>query len=354
MGGFGDTGHWLHSPCTSPGGCLLGVIIGWCTGNLPHGQGVIQWTEDTIEEIVSFVLTPARELKKMKMDFGGSIKVFHFCLYWSFWVLRSPIIFKRWLAAHPVNRAYAVMFLAGVTYLAVNALWMVPGIPTAVRFIDDNNHADSFVIGLEVLSIFLGGTMTVIVTILIPLVYFEEYGDRKPMAVFYSTWEEYSRGALRFYCKQLGFAFLTQARMLLAMFTIAFWFTGVGLAFLLFIVLPIAAGVGLTKGIFQVATRGGHWLCFGVTLFVTTFAAWATYGYLEDPRALWTTALFAGLTSAIATETLRRSMVAFFLKYGRAQIIVLQSIEDQLKPAFKGFWTLTTATGNFCFKPVVG
>jgi hypothetical protein len=47
-------------------------------------------------------------------------------------------------------------------------------------------------------------------------------------------------------------------------------------------------------------------------------------------------------------------MATFFLKYERAQLIVLRSIEDQLAPAFKGFWTLTTTAGNFCLKPVVG
>ena len=91
LGGFAGilaTGY-IH-PALLPGGCLLGVIIGWwyqeiyCTV-ADTVQSTIQWTEDTANRIISFVLTPARELKKMKVGFGGSIKVFHFCLYWSFW-----------------------------------------------------------------------------------------------------------------------------------------------------------------------------------------------------------------------------------------------------------------------------
>ena len=164
---------------------------------------------------------------------------------------------------------------------------------------------------------------------------------------FYRNWERYaSRGAMRFFVRDLANFFLCQISIALFLGGAAIWFTSIGGAFVLLVVAPISAMVGAVKGIYQVSTKAGHWLCFGTTVVVTALTALMAYPYLNDARVLWTVALFAGLASASATEGVRRSLVWFFSFSGHARAVASETLGAQLAPSGRAFWRITKQVGG--------
>lgn len=78
------------------------------------------------------------------------------------------------------------------------------------------------------------------------------------------------------------------------------------ISFTLYVLVPVYFIIGFMKALHKTITKGGYWLCYGVTSAVTIFTVWITNIYLEDARVLWTIALLNGFASAGATELIRR------------------------------------------------
>jgi len=332
---------YLH-PITLPFGCFFGVVVGWWYQEIWQSVidsfrcGVVR-IQHAWNQFMTFLLTPTCKLKEVRFDIGPYLKVFHFFVFSFVWLLRRPIAFIQWLQAHPVNRAYATRTLAVLTHLALNALWVIPlGVYCFKDVILPKDSAMPL--------LYICGFLFVLLPVIFTPLFMYELDEKTPkMRKFYLVWEQYAAsGSFRFFAKDLANLFLYEISMFLLVGGMLVWFTGIGGIFLIFVVAPISVMVGVAKGIYEVSTRAGHWLCFGTTIVVTALTAWATHPYLDDARVLWTVALFSGLASAVATEGLRRSLVWFFSISERAQATVSATLGEQLAPSGRAFWRITT------------
>ena len=330
---------YLH-PAVLPFGCFFGVVVGWWYQEIWQSvtesvrRGVTKtwyaWKWFTI-----FALTPTRKLREVQFNIGPYLKVFHFFVFLFVWLLRRPTVFIKWLQAHQMNRAYAVRALAVFTHLASNALWAVPLVIYCFK-VTSSAPKDSWMPLITMLIIVIIPAFVVMT----PITLWEE--NTPKMQKFYLMWEQYSaEGPGRLFLKDLTDLFRLEISFFLLVGGAFVWFTGIGGAFVLFVVVPISVAVGTVKGIYRVSTKAGHWLCFGTTTVVTAIVAWMTYPYLNDARILWIIALTAGLTSAIATEAIRRSLVLIFSNSKRASAVAINTLGSQLLSSGRMFWKIT-------------
>lgn len=336
---------YLH-PIALPPGCFLGVIIGWWYQEI--GQFAMkefhQSTTKSLELwncLTIFVPALINKLKETKFDIDPYIKIFYSLLFPVIWILRRPIACIRWLKAHPMNRAYSVKTLAVIMYIALNAVWIVSLMMCW--------HEYAQLVGKESimpLFYFLGiGTITMMA--IMPCALFSEEGNKSKTQKFYLDWERYAaRGPFHFFGENLLCLFKFEISLMFYGIAKLSWFIGVGGTFVLCIIAPISAVVGAIKGIYHVSTKSGHWLCFGVTITVSTLSAWFTYPYLSDARILWTVALFAGIISTVITEITRRFLVWFFDTSEKIRIMTIMSLCKRLAPIRQKFWRITETTDN--------
>jgi hypothetical protein len=346
---------YLH-PAVLPFGCFLGVIIGWwyqeiwqsVTDSVNHAVARVEhtWNQFTI-----FVLTPTWKLKNIKIDIKikPCLKVLHSIIFPLIWLLLRPIAIIKWLMKHQVNRLYITRTLAVFTHSTINALWVVPLVIYNFKAIELYESSESLIPVLHCMSMIFVPLFTMILP-LVALLNETDEETLKKMRRFYLNWERYvEKGSFRFYAKELSRFFLYEISICSLFIGGAAWFTVIGAVFVLIVVVPISAGIGLVKGIYKVSVKAGHWLCFGTTVTVTAFVAWTMHPYLNDVRILWFTALFAGLLSAALTEALRRSLVWSFSINERARLIALTRLYVQLTPSGRKFWQITTNIGDrFC------
>ena len=303
-GTFGILAFGYLRPIALPFGCFLGVIIGW-------------WYQEIWQS--AFVFIPR-------------------------WLLRKPTAFVQQLKA-PSVQAYILRTVTIIIYLVLSALWVVPLVFYCIKAMEAAPKESA----MPILYIF--SIVFAFVLVLIPFIYvYDRPENMSKMQKFYLVQEQYATSnPFRFFTKNLANLFLYEISTLLAIGGMLIWFAGIGEIFLFFVIVPISVITGVVKGVYKVSTRGGHWLCFGTTVIVTAITAWVMYPYLNDTRILWTVALFAGLTSAVATEGLRRSLVWFFSISERTHTIASTTLGAQLASRNREFWRITTNIGNKFF-----
>ncbi|MDB5189544.1 MAG: hypothetical protein JWL82_501 [Parcubacteria group bacterium] len=338
-----------------PVGVFAGVIGGWWY------QEIWAYTADSYStgvertkaawERVALIATPTltlvRRLKERKFDPGPALRVMGIFFFPLLWLLRRPMAFALWLQ-HPVARAYMVRVFATLTYYGLNALWVVPTMVWLCRTYAPLDHSPTWMVPplmLGILFTFVAG-MSVLMT---PMMFIAEGGDTTAMQMrlFYRTWTRYaSQGSIGFFFTELFRIFQAGFTMTAMMTGGLAWFMGLGGIFLV-VVGTISAAVGFVKGVYQVSTRAGHWLCFGTTLTTTAISGVVFHSSFGDIRILWFVALLTGLFSAGATEGLRRGFVLFFKTNRSARAIALVPLGKQLQPGGSLFWRTSTSVGDW-------
>ena len=333
---------YLHSVAL-PFGCLLGVICGWWYQEIwqsavdSYHRGVAK-TRFAWERTITFLLTPTTKLKRARFDVGPYLKLLHLFLFMLLWVLRRPIVLVQWGKKHPMNRAALVRIFATICFVSLSLPWMFQ-LEHWCGAIVEAAGKDSLVSIIVLPMVFLP-----LILIAVPIFlncHSYDDTDLQSMGSFYRDWSQYSRGAFWYFYREVRNLLLYQVSITLLLAGIVIWFLGAGGLFVLFIIAPISATVGVAKGIYKVSMRAGHWLCFGVTIVVTALTAWIVNPYFVDSRVLWLAALFAGLSSAVATEGTRRLLVRFFSANRKTQMVVARTLYEQLAPSSSKFVEVT-------------
>lgn len=333
-------------------GVFAGVIGGWWYQEIwvATASGFNEGVAKT-RALGAFLFTPVRRLSEWRKGLDEIDIPLLPMLAWLatpfIWLLRRPGAMVMWTRAHPVNRAYLVRVATLPVFYAANAVIVGLLAYLLVRSAQgfDFNHD---VRGIPIIFGGLGLLCIGIVSLMAPLMFWSSNSERKldQMHSFYRTWERYSSmGVARFYVSELWFMARAWFSVVAWLVACIAWFCGIGGVFLAIVAITSAA-IGMVKGVYQVSIRGGHWLCFGTTLTVTAIAAWIGSSYFGDVRILWGAALSTGLVSALATEGIRRSIVAVFNKNRPARAVALIPLGRQLRPGGRLFWRITTGIGD--------
>lgn len=346
-----------------PVGVFAGVIGGWWY------QEIWSATTHSFHEGVAkaralgvFLFTPVRQLSEWRKelwkdtdDLGRVFLPIVAFLAWLItpliWLLRRPAVMVMWVRAHPVNRAYLVRVATLLLFYAMNA--MIIGLLAFLLY----RSAEGFDFNRDVrgIPIAFGGLLLFcisIVSLMAPMLFWSSNSERKldQMRHFYRTWERYSSmGVVRFYVSELWFMAKAWFSMVAWLVACIAWFCGLGAAFLA-IVAVTSAAIGFVKGVYQVSTQAGHWLCFGATLTTTIISAMLFHNSFGDVRVLWTVALLTGVASAGVTEGLRRGFILLFKTNRPARAIALVSLGKQLQPGGRLFWRTSTSVGDWFIK----
>lgn len=355
LGGFMGilTFGYLH-PAFLPLGVLLGVVVGW-------------WYEDILDTIVKSFQKGVRTgsacygfFSQATVSSIPALRNFYSCfrlnkvgrifvvLFASvgtvfIWLLYRPIAFINWLRAHPMNRAYLVRVAAFLIFLAIGAacisqmgIWFLP--EAIRRGVDWQGARVPFQPDWVeyLLSCFLVFCFFVIVPALLYSVDFlTEEEDLTDMKIFYQTVEYYNkRGALAFFLQELFGLVQCQINFITWLIAGALYFTGTGILIFSFVVVPLSSFIYSIKGIYQIVTRSGHWLCLGVTMTATIVLAWLFAPYFDNRYILWNVAFITGVASGAITELIRRSLVWFFTETDRGVVYAMAKKEVYLKERF--------------------
>jgi len=245
-----------------------------------------------------------------------------------------------------MNCAYFLRVCAVVTYYLIATLFLF------VHFYSmwASGNYDSRVLAESGLGVFYAlGCLVFCTTVLMAPVIFLAVDDADQVRNFYRTFERFAaRGPVRFFLGEVIYLLKVTVFMVTMMFATILWCVGAGGAFLLCVVLPISACVGIVKGVYAVSTRAGHWLCFGTTLVVTATTACLTYPYLSDQQILWSVALFTGLASAGATEVTRHLILWVYSQSCRLQAMNYAPLSGQLSGSCRLFWKITACLEKKC------
>lgn len=361
-GVFGILASGFFHPVLLPVGVFAGVIGGWWYQEIwmatMHGfhEGVAK-----TQMLAAFLFTPLRrlsewrkELWKDEVGWGAFLPIVGF-LAWLvsplIWLLRRPAAMVMWARAHPVNRAYLVRGATLPLFYAVNA--MIIGLLAfllvrSAQGFDFNHDVRGIPIIFGGLVLFCVG----VISLMAPMMFWSSNSQQKldQMHNFYRTWERYSSmGVMRFYVSELWFMARAWFSIVAWLVACIAWFCGLGAVFLA-IVAIMSAAIGFVKGVYQVSTRAGHWLCFGATLTTTVISAMLFHNSFVDVRVLWTVALLTGLVSAVATEGLRRGFVLLFRVNRSARTVALVPLGRQLMPGSRMFCRTSTNMSDWFIK----
>ncbi|MEA1929298.1 MAG: hypothetical protein U9M92_00180 [Patescibacteria group bacterium] len=334
----------LH-PAVLPVGCFLGVIFGWWYWEISQstrrgcrrGALLTRWTCRHAQE---FILTPTRRLGEIQIDLKPYLRAIHWCLFAVVWLLRSPVIFVRWLWAQEIHRVAALRSAAALLTIGLNALWLVP---LAVGCWHEVSPTAGLPVGVPVpatpILAFLGVILLTLLVVFTPMFFLtgdESISRKRRWCTYRQNYR--ARGPGRYALKCLVSVLMVELIVAVGMICGLLWFSTLGGIFIAAVLVPLLAIVGLVKGIYRVAIRSGHWLCFGATVLTTALTAYSSYPYLHDARVLWLTALAAGVMSALVTEAVRRSLAKGFDLSKRARVIAGMRLEEQFVYVWRRFW----------------
>lgn len=356
-GVFGILAFGYFSAILLPFGVFAGVVGGWWYQEIwtATAYGFDEGVAKT-RALGIFLFTPARKLsewrKELWEDAFDVVPVFLAWLISPFiWLLRRPAVMFMWARSHPVNRAYLVRVAILPLFYGMCAVIVGFFAFLLVRFaqgVDMNKDA----IALPVMASGIFLCCMGIISIMMPMMLWSSSSENKldEMRNFYRTWEHYSSmSATHFYVSELWHmvkVWFSCFAWVAACFT---WFCGLGVVFLV-VVAVTSAVIGFVKGVYQVSTQAGHWLCFGATLTTTIISATLFHGSFGDIRILWTVALLTGVFSAGLTEGLRRGFVLLFKTNRSARVVALVSLGKQLRPSFRQFWSTSDSVGTWFIK----
>ena len=339
-------------PLMLPVGVCLGVIVGWWYQEIwrtaqKTRQESLAWSRRTLGALDDVLAGPKRVLMTNIDD--DLLKAARFVTYPFLlvfrgvtWVLSLPVRFVRWLSEHPVNQAQALRALAAGVSLAITWKWVKP-----VARLSWFGHLLQHDSPLVLLALPLIAAL--LMPLLASVIYLDAAHDalKKNMTAFYREWERIaSFGRSVFFFREVVVITLAQMGFTIFFVGTLFWFLGVGLAVIVFAVAPIAFAIGLINGIYEAATKAGHYLCLAATLVTTTFVAWKTHHLFGNTYVLWTIALVAGSASALATEALRRSLLLLLSRNKWVQGDAFDVLDAQLAPIGRIYWRMTGALAD--------
>ncbi len=341
---------YLNAFALAPG-CFFGVVVGWW-----HKEIWNKAIGSVHAKIVStrlayhrfmrrFHMLAVRRRKEDRTRFDihkyshGVLAFLRFMATPFVWIAKIFIALVRVFKAHPMNRAMVVRSLAIVAFEGLSLLWMWAAFARSMgRIIHLPKESPETLLILPMLI------LPIFAMLMPPILLFNDphYEGISEMRNFYRCWERYSKSKVTFFLHDIATMFQIQITLVSWLGGLLVWYSGVGGAFVIFIVAPVSCVVGAVKGIYEVSTKAGHWMCFGATLATTAFTAWISYPYFGDARVLWGVALFAGIASAAVTEGLRRSLTWVFKKNERIFRVASLPLYDQLAPSGRMFQRITT------------
>lgn len=295
------------NPLAIPFGVLFGMVLGWWHLEVvailrnAHQRartvtgGVVQVTGDAVMLLGRVSGLPpvfARFLRfVIAKAIVGSVA----------WAIAAPSRFYRWLNEHPMNRTN---LLTGMFYV----IWLFSGAPLGYIFGNTYFHfhdnSQGILFGIAGLIMTMGGAVSSLY----------RYGDTDlgHLRQYYREWEVMSHYG---YIGLLAYLFGAYMRYTVGFglfVTVAIgWampFSTVAFISVYFLVLA----VGISRGLYLLASRTGHWMCFGTTLTVTGISWLYFHGMFENTAILWSIALVTGIVSGTATEVVRRTLNSFY------------------------------------------
>jgi hypothetical protein len=331
-----------------PVGCLLGVVIGWWYEVI--GQAI---TNSTMLGVVKvkhgwqIVLgSPIRKLSEIEVSFSPATRFLGNIVAALLVILSLPLLwvaplarFYRWLRARRTRRWVAIRVVATLLFFALNCLWAIPAWQNVLTFEKaEKGSATELFVTLN----FFGTLMSTIILSMLPPIFafIDRRRDDNYRSYSYFCMHSTTRSVLN----ELRTLFYMEVLVVLMVGLMLAWFGVAGMAFVIIFIVPIAAVIGLAKGVYVAATRAGHWLCFGVTLVVTALSAWLVPPHIGDnPYILWIVAMATGALSGIATEGVRRLLV-LWLEKARLNWLVTEPIANRLRSGCVAFgrWTENT------------
>ena len=179
------------------------------------------------------------------------------------------------------------------------------------------------------------------------------YGETlSRMKAYYTEWSQYDRGLLYFLGKKLWDMFLLEIFAAVAIVAFLLYFLTFGGAFLFFAILPLWILYGICHGTYLAVQKDGYWLCFGTTLVVTSLIAWGMYQYFDNGRAIWLTALCAGVASAVAVEAIRQGLLVVFEHNRKIRALAIVPMKRRLRPVRKAWEGIGEYTSRILAEPV--
>lgn len=298
---------WYVDSALLPLGVLGGVVVGWWYGEMfqvlreAHGNArratgdVVQKTGEAIMYLGRLCGLPLAAVRFMRWIVAraivGSVA----------WLVSVPGRIYRWSRAHPMN-------IPTATAVTFSAAWIIVGAPVGFvlgnAFFHFHDNSQGIAFGLLGLVITMGGSAFGAFP----------YGDSDQgrLRQYYHDWEIVSRYGYVAYVAYL-FAIYTRYTVGFAVFATVALAWGAPLALILFLgIYPTTLLLSILERIGKLVQRSGHWMCFGITLAVTS-CSWLYFrGQFASDVAVWSVALLTGVASGAATELLRRPLLVFY------------------------------------------
>lgn len=132
------------------------------------------------------------------------------------------------------------------------------------------------------------------------------------MCAYYREWETLSRyGSIGLFVAMMWRNFRYTIGSTVFLIVSVGW--GLPLAMICFIgIYPTLMVLGMLRGFYELVQLTGHWMCFGVTLFVTGLSWLYFHDQFTNEAIVWSAALFTGVVSGAVTEIVRRPVLAFY------------------------------------------
>lgn len=259
---------WLH-PAWMPVGCLLGVVLGW-------------WYEAIGQAIAQSVGNP-RTFLSAKTNWITPMQTYCRSLLYRIYY-KTPSLKEQWRTMMLTSSACLFLIEFACIVPLIQALGEMPGVPLGVGMI-------SMLILTSVIQMTNASTMRGSTIHALQYRFFRRHG--KILGAFKVSWDMLG---MQICCVQI----------IIICIGIVVSSVAYALPLLAFCVV-LAVAIGLLRGLYATATRGGHWLCFCVTLIVTAICTTQTpTNTLGDPYALVMSGLVTGVLSGLATEAVRR------------------------------------------------
>ena len=337
-----------------PVGCVLGVVIGfwyqeiWAAMIEDYHKTCLRWQAFWENAIVSprdkFWAYLAR-LKKSYEDNTGITELFY-------WVPRVGIGLARllykvlnflrniamWPFKEPIHGVYIHTWTAAVCFVGF-LVWLLA--PVSLYFVYNfdnprNNYSGGF--GFNIFG-FCALFLPVFCSI------FQGLPNERLERVRQRDLARYNRHGFLYHIAYKFVEMVKHFALIVLWECLAFLYIVFGfIAVVLFMALPIVFAMWSVRVVWYFATKRQHWLCFSVTLVVTTASAILTRNHLHGV-GLWIIAVATGCASGFVSELVRRKLEGILV--AKPAVIewasrkIEEPIGDFLVPIWKKYYSWT-------------
>lgn len=339
-----------------PVGCLLGVVIGFWYQEIWAGiKTESRKTMDKWQRFYNDAIIAPRDrfrvylgnLKARLWDREDASGIFYIIARVLIGALRLcgklvQLIIRtcRWPFKHHMNGVYlvtataAAIFAAGLIYVVFTASYNLT-IPTGL---EEDVRLTVLIVPLIVVLF-----LPISSAILTAFNCADPNDDIGMIRAFYKDWERYDRHGLFYH---LGYKLVVMikvcsAGLLWEVLGLAYIATGL-VAVVAFMAIPIGITKATLRVLWQMTNRTNHWLCFAVTLTITTASALLLAQYLHG-TGLWLVALLTGSMAGIASEVARRFVATLLILKPTVMAFANRKCEDPIDelivPLWKNNWS---------------